>query len=190
MAQATVRRPLPALVFLLILSVLTALVWWRVINRANQDNKPTAKASCSPTSAASTVPQPAAVTVDVLNATQRTGLAAKTSQTLRKDGFLIDQVANDTPGVTVPDVAEVRYGPSAHAAATLVSLYFPGSKLVPISRTDDQVVISLGAKFTAVATPATVKKLMASRHIVQQPVVRAGPLAQQPTASGSAGAGC
>jgi LytR cell envelope-related transcriptional attenuator len=189
-AQATVRRPLPALAFMFVLALLTAFVWWRVINRADQDNKPAAQASCSSASTVTTVPQPTAVTVDVLNATPRNGLAASTSETLRKDGFEIDQVANDTPGVSIPDVGEIRYGPSAHAAATLVALYFPGAKLVQISRTDDQVVISLGAKFTAVASPATVKQLMASRHIVQQPVVRAGPLVQTPTTSGSASASC
>ena len=35
MATSTSRRPLPALAFLLALSLLTALVWWRVIHRSD-----------------------------------------------------------------------------------------------------------------------------------------------------------
>ena len=121
MPRATVRRPLPALAFLLVLSVLTALVWWRVINRASEDNKASAQPSCPTSTAVAAVPQPAAVTVSVLNSTARNGLARTTSETLKKDGFDIGVVDNDTPGLTIAGVAQVRYGPSGKAAATLLS---------------------------------------------------------------------
>ena len=43
MATSTARRPLPALAFLLALSLLTALVWWRVLHRSDS-----AKAAAPP----------------------------------------------------------------------------------------------------------------------------------------------
>ncbi len=188
MPRATVRRPLPALAFLLVLSVLTALVWWRVINRASEDNKASAQPSCPTSTAVAAVPQPAAVTVSVLNSTARNGLARTTSETLKKDGFDIGVVDNDTPGLTIAGVAQVRYGPSGKAAATLLSFYFPGATMVPVSRTDAQVVVSLGAQFKAVASPAAVKHALNAKHITQLPAARAGNLVQTPTTSGAASA--
>lgn len=194
-ASASVRRPLPALAFLLMLSVLTAIVWWRVINRADGDGQPQAQPRCatSTSTAISAVPRPATVSVTVLNATQRAGLAARTTATLRQDGFNMGAPDNDTPGVVVSGgVAEVRYGPTSKAAATLLSYYFPGSVLVPVARPDAQVVVSLGPRFTAVAAPAAVAKALAAKHISQAPAARAGNLAQKPTpkASASASAHC
>ena len=46
MASTTVRRPLPALIALLALLLLTGIVWWRVINRNDAEDS---SASC-PTS--------------------------------------------------------------------------------------------------------------------------------------------
>jgi hypothetical protein len=189
-ASASVRRPLPALAFLLMLSVLTALVWWRVINRAQDDGKAQAQPSCatSTSAAVTAVPRPAAVTVTVLNATQRTGLAALTTATLRKDGFGTGAPDNDTAGVVIRGgAAEVRYGPTGKAAATLLSYYFPGSVLVPVVRSDAQVVVSLGPRFTAVAAPAAVAKTLAAKRISQLPATRAGNLVQAPSAQASTG---
>ncbi|MBX9397149.1 LytR C-terminal domain-containing protein [Streptomyces sp. TRM72054] len=53
----------------------------------------TTKASPSP-SAAVAVPRPGAVTVNVLNATTRSGLAKKTADELKKRGFRIGEVGN------------------------------------------------------------------------------------------------
>ncbi|MGC9380239.1 LytR C-terminal domain-containing protein [Streptomyces sp. MH13] len=52
----------------------------------------TAKASASP--AAVAVPKPAQVTVNVLNATTRSGLAQKTADELKKRGFRVGAVGN------------------------------------------------------------------------------------------------
>lgn len=198
MARASARRPLPALVFLLALSLLTGLVWWRVIHRASADEHPAAVASCPPTASIALVPLPAAVPVTVLNSTQRNGLARATSETLRKLGFPNPAYDNDQSGL-VPGVAEVRYGSKAKAAATLVSFYFPGSTLVPAQKADSGVVVSLGAKFTAVATAAAVKQAMTAAHVTQTParpgVFVRGPTprsssAPSPTASRSGSAHC
>ncbi|MGW1539360.1 LytR C-terminal domain-containing protein [Streptomyces sp. NPDC002309] len=52
------------------------------------------EASPSPSAAAVVLPKPGAVTVNVLNATTRSGLAKKTADELKKRGFKIGEVGN------------------------------------------------------------------------------------------------
>jgi hypothetical protein len=52
------------------------------------------KASASPTTAAEALPQPRQITVNVFNATSRTGLAKETADELKKRGFHIGDVGN------------------------------------------------------------------------------------------------
>jgi hypothetical protein len=176
MDRPSARRPLPALAFLLALSLLTALVWWRVIHRADSGH-PAAKAPC-PTPSNTVVPQTSAVVLQVLNSTDRNNLAHNVATSLSKVGFHVAGIGNDPNLVT--GVAEIRYGSKGSAAATLVSFYLPGATLVAIQRSDSEVEVSLGSKFKSVATTAQAKKTMASRHITQQPA-KAGPLVKTPT---------
>jgi hypothetical protein len=179
MATSTSRRPLPALVFLLALSLLTALVWWRVIHRSD-----TAKATSPPTCSVSATPSvtvlPAAasVTVTVLNSTDKSGLAAQVTGFLAADGFKTGTAANDlTSRAPVAGVAEVRYGPKGAAGAKLVSYYVPGSTLVLDTRTDASVDLALGAKYTAVLAPSDVAKALASAKLSQLPAPSSTPAA-------------
>jgi len=54
--EARTRRPIPALICLLALTLLTALVWWRVINRDSAHD--TKSSSCTPGPVANTLPSP------------------------------------------------------------------------------------------------------------------------------------
>jgi membrane protein implicated in regulation of membrane protease activity len=47
MAAAGARRPIPALIFLLLLALLTAIVWWRVLHRAEQTSTGRTSSSCA-----------------------------------------------------------------------------------------------------------------------------------------------
>src|SRR5690348_13233861 len=104
MAGTVTRRPLPALVALLALLLLTALVWWRVLNRGT-GNGPEAAGGAThsvcptptPTRTATraTLPAPADVTVWVLNATRRSGIAGKAQATLVRDGFHAAKAASN-----------------------------------------------------------------------------------------------
>jgi hypothetical protein len=153
------------LVFLLILALLTAIVWWRVIHRVSSEaSSAQSSTSCSP-APVTVVPAPATVTVHILNATSRQGLAAGVKLNLAKVGFVVADIGNDD--VPIAGVAEIRYGPAGRAAAKLVAYYFPGATLIGSARTDNQVEISLGAKFTAVSTAATVRQAMARDHVTQ-----------------------
>jgi LytR cell envelope-related transcriptional attenuator len=168
MAKSAARKPLPALAFLLALSLLTALVWWRVLHRSDDSHQAVGQSSCPATVAPTAVPAPASVTVNVLNSTQRSGLAAGIGQSMSKLGFKVSTVANDqTSRAPVTGVAEVRFGTTGKAAATLVSYYVPGATLVPDGRADASVDLALGAKFVGLATPAAVTKALAAAHLTQ-----------------------
>lgn len=139
------RRPLPALAFLLALSLLTALVWWRVFHRADEGEAQQSQQTCTP-AAGVVLPQPGAVTLTVLNGTDRAGLAAQASGTLAADGFVVGEPGNDPVGVG--SVAEIRFGPAGLPGATLLSYYVPGAALVPTpARTDAAIDVVLGAQF-------------------------------------------
>src|SRR5215469_1985728 len=122
----TARRPLPALLFLVGLSLLTALVWWRVIHRSDSNSSSSASPSCPPASN-TVVPQPAAVTVNVLNSTDRAHLARTVATTLRARGFHVTGYGNDDPGTVVTGAGESRSGPKGKDAATLLSFSPPGA---------------------------------------------------------------
>lgn len=152
------RRPLPALVFLLALLLLSGLVWWRVVHRVDSAHPTQA---VSPTCTTRTtkpvaLPSPKSVQVTVLNSTGKANLATTVSGQLRAKGFRIARVGNDPKAVA--GVAEIRYGPKAVAAARLTQIYLPGSTLVPNSGTSAGVVVSLGGKYTSLATDAQVAR--------------------------------
>jgi hypothetical protein len=168
MAGASVRRPIPAVVFILLLSLLSAIVWYRVLNRSPAS---TPKASTSPTrtcvhtpapktTAAKSKPivWPAASTVHltVLNGTDRTGLARSVAGQLKTRGFKVGLISNDT--VDTVNVTQVRYGAKSATAAKLVQLYLPGAKLVPNASKTTTVVVSLGASYRRLSTAAQVAR--------------------------------
>lgn len=160
------RRPLPALVFLLALTLLAALVWWRVL--ARDDGHAAANPTCTPSTAASQpkqLPQQAAITVQVLNSTKRSLIATKAQRALVKDGFQAPAAAaNDGktyPGYSgrVKGVAEIRYGPAGKAGAQLLAYYFPGATMVTTDEKDATVLVSLGEKYKH---PASAKHVAAT----------------------------
>ncbi len=177
MAGASVRRPLPAVVFILLLSLLSAIVWYRVLNRtpATADKgtaTTTTSRSCAPKPATKTTgkakttapsravpvvwPRTAAVRVIVLNGTTRAGLAKSVAGQLRTRGFTISSITNDK--VDTVTATQVRYGPALATAAKLVQLYLPGSRLVPNSGKAATVTVSLGSSYSRLSTDAAVAK--------------------------------
>jgi hypothetical protein len=168
-------------VSLLALLLLTALVWWRVLHRSSSDS---GSSGCpQPTSTSSTAPQqalpaPADVTVQVLNSTNRAGIAGKARTALVDAGFKSPPAANDKSTVHVKGVAEIRYGPSEAKAAKLLSFFFPGAELVANTGTSPTVVVSLGAKYKRVAPASDVSAELAKQHLTTQ--------SPRPTPSGSA----
>jgi hypothetical protein len=182
------RRPLPALVSLVALLLLTGLVWWRVLHRDSGGAASPNPCPSSSTAATVTLPAPADVTVVVLNSTSRAGIAARARTILSQDGFNVPALAkNDSAAKRdkILSTAEIRFGPRGRQAATLLRYYFPGATLVGQPFTSSTVVVSLGAKFTQVALPAAVGRAMAGDHVT---VAAPSPSPSDAPASGSASA--
>lgn len=170
MASTLTRRPVPALVALLALLLLTGLVWWRVLNRDSSGS--TTKACSTPSSSTpstlQTLPAPSTITAQVLNSTDRSGIAAQARTTLVGLGFQVPAVAtNDAPQFhnKIPGVGQIRFGPGADKAARTLSFYLPGATLVPTASKTSTVVVSLGTKYHAIATAAQAAAAMAKAHV-------------------------
>ncbi|HEX5511821.1 MAG TPA: LytR C-terminal domain-containing protein [Actinomycetales bacterium] len=145
-----------ALVVLVVLGVGVAAFgvyrgWWEAPLASKEPRTTTAAKPCpTPTVTAAPVKD---VTVRVLNATDRQGLAGSVARELRKRGFDVADVGNDAPGAKVPEAAQVRHGPDGLLAARTVAAQIPGSKLVDDGREGFVVDLSLGAAY-AKMTPA------------------------------------
>ena len=168
------RRPLPALVAIAALTLLTALVWFRVLHRGAQTDHTvaTTRSPCpTPTvSAPAVLPKPGLVTLIVLNSTTRSGLAANARKALIADGFKVPaQAVND--GATygghgqIAGVAEIRFGPSERLAAALVGYYLPGATMVQTDSSAPSVIVSLGSHFKTVLTAHAAGVAIAGAHV-------------------------
>ncbi len=164
------RRPLPALVVIAALTLLTALVWFRVLHRGAETHSSATTPCPTPTAVApSLLPKPPLVTLIVLNSTTRNGIAGGAKKIFQKDGFKVSLAANDASSYgghgLLSGVGEIRFGPSASAAARLVSYYLPGATLIQTDSSAATVIVSLGTKYTAPASPAAVASALATGHI-------------------------
>jgi hypothetical protein len=176
-ASPSVRRPLPAVIALAALLLLTGIVWWRVLNR---DTGSSAAPTC-PTEGppAVTLPAPNLITVQVLNATDRTGIAEKARSTLVNDGFNSpNAAANDKPKVKIPGVAQIRYGSKGAPGAKLLHYYLPKAKLVATKSKSATVIVSLGQRYQGVTSSSAVSAALQRKDIQLR---TAAP--EQPTAS-------
>lgn len=114
------------------------------------------KASAAP--AAVKLPKPAQVTVNVLNATTRTGLAQKTADELKKRGFRVGEVSN-APKEYDKKIkgAGVLLGPSASLKSSLAVLgtQLPGAeRRTDAARKGAEVDLMIGDAFKGLAKPA------------------------------------
>lgn len=165
-----------------------ALSWF--LRGGSGDGPAAPTAPVSPTCVATTVvpgvglPKPGTVSINVYNATDRTGLAAGTAGVLKGRGFTVGEIANDPLGKTIKASAELRHGPKGKANATLLSFYIPGAKLVADDRTDASVDVVLGEKFKAVRSPAQVQKALTAPVVTKSgPGCTSSPAAPPASAS-------
>lgn len=160
----TGRHPLPALALIVVLAVLTAVVWWRVLHRPKVPSAAGSSVGSTACAAPTVLPRPANVAVAVLNGAARAGLAGNVSTTLRQRGFQVGRV--DNAPQTFPGAARVAYGTGLRNAALLVSFYLPGAELVEVPSNDRTITVTLGAKFTGVAAPDAVQRAITQAHAV------------------------
>lgn len=157
MASTVTRRPLPALVALVALLLLTGLVWWRVLNRSGATGhqaKP-----CPTVTPAVHLPARNTVTVAVYNATTHVGIATKARQSLLADGFAVPTPAANASKKQLNKIAAtatIQYGPAGRQGAMLLRYYFPGATMVATQSKSKTIAVALGSKYRAVASPASV----------------------------------
>jgi LytR cell envelope-related transcriptional attenuator len=168
MASTVRRRPLPALIALIALLVLTGLVWWRVLNRSGASEH-TAVKPCPTITPAVRLPAQSAVTIAVFNATTKRGIAGAARQTLINDGFDVPGPAANAPVKRInkiPAAAEISFGPAARQGALLVRYYFPGATMVATKSKSKIVSVSLGKRYSAVAPVKSVTAALRRDHTV------------------------
>ncbi len=122
--------------------------WWEwPFGREEPDTA--AAPSCAPVAA--TVAAPADVRLNVLNATDRRGLAGQVGGELTARGYVVASIGNEESGVDVAEPAQVRYGPALIAAAQSVAVQIPGAVLVDDGREGEVVDVTLGDGYQALA---------------------------------------
>ncbi|HET7304521.1 MAG TPA: LytR C-terminal domain-containing protein [Segeticoccus sp.] len=92
-------------------------------------------------------------TVNVYNATKRSGLASAAGRELSEHGFDVGAVTNDPLEVQVRGVGQVRYGQDGKQQATLVKRWLKGAKLVLDGRTGTSVDLVIGDNYKALTPP-------------------------------------
>lgn len=149
------RQHRKATTTILVVILMLFFAFWYAFSYYRASSEPEAPAaggepSCRPYDPA--VATPGTTTVNVYNATTRSGLAARTASQLRSRGYLIGEVANDPLDRTVAGPAEVRFGPAgASRAQLLIPLGGKGTTQLADKRTSAVVDLVVGAKFTALA---------------------------------------
>jgi hypothetical protein len=154
------RRPLPALILLLVLALAAIGVWWNVL-RADAAHDREVAAACSSASAAPPSLDPTTVTLRVFNATDRPGLAGTVATELQARGFVVAEIANDSADVDVTGVGELRFGPMGAEAADFVRVFLPGATDRPDTRADDRVDLVIGPDFQSLAPADQVSAALA-----------------------------
>lgn len=122
-----------------------------------------ARAEAEKAARAGAVPKPHTVTVNVYNATTKSGLAGRTADELKKRGFTIGKVGNAPAALDkkVKESAELMGGPAASKALTLLGSHVAGAKTVPDTRAGGSVDFVIGNAFTTLRTPAQAAQALA-----------------------------
>jgi hypothetical protein len=155
------RRPLPAIIGLVILATASVIVWMNVLHQAGNAtaqvrcpagaNTPAGLPTLTPlayTALDTVAPAPPGqVKVRTLNASTQVGLAGRIDGELQKLGFVSAAPPGDDPRYPRGDMrcfGQIRFGPNGESAARTVSLVEPCAQLVEDHRQDTTVDVALG----------------------------------------------
>ncbi|MFN2539431.1 MAG: LytR C-terminal domain-containing protein [Mycobacteriales bacterium] len=157
------RRGRRVLALLLLIGLGAAGAWYLRKDDAATTATVSTSPTCEPTPTATptpaavaprvALPPTTAVVLSVLNGTDRSLLAKHVADALATQGFQVTGQANARTAVAGP--SQIVYGPGASLQARTVSLWVPGSTVVPAPKARrGSVQVILGSSFTRVATPA------------------------------------
>lgn len=181
------RRPLPALVLLGALVLLSGLLWTRVFEsvedietatRCNQPAPPTAApvdgtSQSAPPPLGKMLPRnaldnvapvpPQQVKVRVLNGNGEVNQASLVSGVLTDLGFAEGGEPDNDPVYVNYDLnchGQIRFGSAGAGAARTLSLIAPCAQLVHDGRTDDTIDFALGTEFNDIKSTSEAKQVM------------------------------
>ncbi|PRZ43656.1 LytR cell envelope-related transcriptional attenuator [Antricoccus suffuscus] len=170
------RRPVPPLIFLLILAILALAVWWKVIRKdeASQVNK---AAGCTKTASSQVIAElsnMAAIKVHVLNGANQQGLAAAIQADLTGRGFSVLDIANYSGDTPITSAGEIRYGPKGEFAARVLQHQTVDFELITAPTVkDDTVTLIAGQGYKGLVTPEKAAPLV-KKEIETEGKVKAG----------------
>ncbi|WP_424185210.1 envelope integrity protein Cei [Actinokineospora sp. G85] len=178
------RRPMPALIFLAVLGVLTTVVWITVLQGQADPNAakrcqpppaatippadgqvvPTLGQPLTPESLDKTAPAaPSGVLAKVVNASGQRRQAGAVTEALRELGFTqVTDPANDLiySGGTLTCRAQIRFGQQGAAAARTLSIIEPCAELVRDERQDATVDLAIGQRYTHLQPSADARRIL------------------------------
>ncbi|UQS26137.1 MULTISPECIES: envelope integrity protein Cei [Amycolatopsis] len=171
------RRPLPALIVIGVLGLIAMFIWVRAIT-SKQDID--AALRCDPpptpppgvtytnlgyTALDGTTPVPAdRIAVKVLNASEKRGQAAITTESLRQLGFTQIAPPENDPAYATAEAAcrgQLRFGDNGSSAARTLSLVVPCVELVRDNREDASVDLAIGSAFGDVVPTQAAREILA-----------------------------
>jgi hypothetical protein len=155
------RRPVPALIFLLVLALAALTVWWNVL-RQDAAREAVAAAACDVAADAPPSLDATTITLRVFNATPTPGLATTVAESLQGRGFTVSEIGNDpNPDLEVTGVGELRFGRRGAETADFVQVFLPNIGERPDTRADAIVDVVLGPDFQQLASPEEVTAALA-----------------------------
>jgi hypothetical protein len=156
------RRPIPPLIFLLVLALAALFVWWNVLKQ-DAEHQANAAAACSSAAAAIPSLDPATVTVRVLNASDLAGRAGRVAEALQNRGFVVSEIGNDDGKREITGIGEIRYGALGREAARFLSVQQPGVELFQDTRATSTVDLVIGPDWGQLASPESIAKALSAQ---------------------------
>ncbi|MGY1742664.1 MULTISPECIES: LytR C-terminal domain-containing protein [unclassified Blastococcus] len=153
------RRPLPPIIFLLVLAIAALGVWWKVFGDAAAEEE-REDAACAVASTAPPQLDPSTVRLRVFNATDTAGLAQQVAADLQGRGFTVEEIANDPTDREVTGVGEIRHGHPGTEVASYMAVYLEGAGDWLDTRATDLVDVVIGPEFAGLRTPEEVAAVL------------------------------
>lgn len=170
------RRPVPPLIFLLILAILALAVWWKVI-RKDETTRVTHAAGCTKTATSDVIAQLSNmgnIKVHVRNGSSQQGLAASIQAELAARGFTVLDIGNTAGDREVTTAGEIQYGAKGEFAARVLLHQTVDFQLISESSIqDDAVTFIAGQTYKGVVTAEKAAPLV-KKEIETEGKVRAG----------------
>jgi hypothetical protein len=110
------------------------------------------------------LPDPTEIKINVYNATDQTGLAARVGENFSNRDFQVLGHDDEPQDAELSEVAVLRYGPQAVGAAHVLRAYFLNTAVTEfdLNRTDDVVDVVIGSGFRQLATETEVRQSIAA----------------------------